>query len=173
VISATAVRNLVVLVALVGGTWGLWQWWFPSDEAVIRGVLDRIADGVSGGSGESEVGRLARAAALRNDLHPEIHVDAGAPLTRVKGRDAVIGMAARLNGAIRNLDVSFDDVDVSVSPDGETATASMSAVARFDEGTGGRGLEARELNMLFNRLDGRWVLTEVAMIRPLQPVQGR
>jgi hypothetical protein len=171
--SATAVRNFIVLLALAGGAWGLWQWWFPGDEAVIRQALNRIAEGVSGGSGESEVGRLARAAALRNDLHPEIHVDAGAPLTRVKGRDAVIGMAARLNGAIRNLEVTFDDVQVTVSPDGASASASMTAQARFDEGTGGRGIETRELNMLFTRAGGRWVLTEVAMIRPLQPVQRR
>lgn len=164
----TALRPLIVALAALAALWMGYRWWFPDDEARIRAVLERIADGVSSGSDESEVGRIARAASLRNDLDPEILVDAGPPFVRMKGRDSVIGTAARLNGAIRNLEIVFDDVAIDVS--GDTATASLTAEAHFDEGRGGRGMEARELDITLRRLDGRWVIADVRLLRPIEPL---
>jgi hypothetical protein len=171
--SSAALRNTVVIIAVVAVAWLGWGWMFPDDEAQIREVLDRIAEGVSGGSSEGEVGRLARAASLRNDFDPDIVVDAGAPFARLKGRDAVIGTAARLSGSMRNLEITFADVEIQVSADRAQAHAAMTAEARFDEGAGGRGIDARELDVSFRRLDGRWVVSEVALIRALQPLDAR
>ena len=162
-------RTLLVTVAAVAALWLAYRWWFPDDEAQIRSVLERIAEGVGSSADESEVGRIARAASLRNDLHPEIMVDAGPPFVRMKGRDSVIGTAARLNGVIRNLDINFSDVDIDVNQD--EANVLLTAEAQFDEGRGGRGSEARDLNVIFLRREGRWVVADVKLAGPLKPIE--
>ena len=165
-----AVATVIVLLAV----WFGWRYFFPSDEAQIRGVLDRIANAVSAGAaGEGEVARIARAASVRNVLDPQIVVDAGPPFSTITGRDALIGALARLNATVRDLDVEFDDVQVTVAPDRATARASLTAEAHVRDERGGQALEARELDVTFRRLEGDWVVSEVALVRALQPVTPR
>ena len=169
---ARTIRHLGFIALAAAALYFGWRWWFPSDEAQIHAVLDRIAEGIGSGASDGEVGRLARAAGLRNDLDPNVVIEAGEPFARLTGRDTAIGMAARLNSTARNLEVDFEDVEITVHDGRTTADVSLSAIARFDEG-GGRGLDARELNVIFKRLDGRWVVAEVTLVRALQPIGGR
>jgi hypothetical protein len=149
-----------------------WQWLFPSDEAQIAALLERIADGVSGGAEEGSMGRLARAASLRDEFAPDVTVDAGPPFQRIKGREAIIALAARTGGAVRNLTISFPDVAIAVASDRQSATAVVTAEARFDE-DGGRGIDARELELAFTRLEGDWVISVVTLVRPIERLDGR
>ena len=160
-------RVLFLAAVMAAGLWFGWRWMFPNDEAQIVAVLERIADGVSGGAAEGEVGRLARAASLRNEFAPDVTVEAGPPFQRLKGREAIIGAAARTSGSVRNLEVRFPDVDITIAPDRQSATALVTAEARFDEG-GGRAVDARELEIGFARLDGAWVIASITLIQPLQ-----
>ena len=161
------IRNLVIAVAVAAGLWFGWHWLFPSDEAQIVAVLERIADGVSGGADEGDMARLARAASLRNEFAPDVTVDAGPPFQRIKGREAIIGAAARTRGSVRDLAITFPDVAIAVAPDRQSATAVVTAEARFDEG-GGRGIDARELELAFTRHEGNWVISAVTLVAPLQ-----
>jgi hypothetical protein len=168
-----SLRNLALIAGGITAAWFAWTWAFPSDEAQIRSVLERISETISGGGTEGDVAVLGRAAALRSHLAPDVVVDAGAPYMRLTGRDAVIVTTARLNGVIRNLDVTFEDIEIAVADDRTSARATLVAEARYDERGGQRGFEARELELAFRRLDGRWVLSEVALIRALQPISQR
>lgn len=161
------IRNLAIVVAAAAGLWFGWQWLFPSDEARIVAVLERIADGVSIGAAEGDVGRLARAASLRNEFAPDITVDAGPPFERIRGREAIIGAAARTSGRVRNLQITFPDVAITVAPDRQSATALVSAEARFDDGAG-PGIDARELELEFTRNDDDWVISAVTLVQALQ-----
>lgn len=163
-----SLRTFLVPVAALIALWLAYRWWFPDDATQIRVVLERIAEGVGSSAEESEMGRLARAAGLRNDLHPEIEVDAGPPFVRMKGRESVIATAARLNGVIRNLSIVFRDIDIDVA--GDEATVRLTAEAHFDEGRGGRGMEAREFDVAFVRREGRWVIADVRAQRPIEPL---
>ena len=159
-------RSFLIIVVLVAGLWVGWRWLFPSDETQIEAALGRIARGVSAGAQEGELGRLARAAALRNDFAPDVTVDAGPPFQRLVGRDAIIGAAARAGGTHR-LALSFVDVSITVAADRQSAIAVVTAEARFDDG-GGPGIEARELEIGFTRLDSSWVISTVTLVQPLQ-----
>jgi ketosteroid isomerase-like protein len=169
-----AVRGRIVIAGLaVIALWFAWQWFFPNDEAQIRAALERIAENVGSAASEGDVGRIARAAALRNELDPHIVVDAGPPFSRMTGRDTVIGTAARLNMTLRDLEIRFSDVEVTVDPDRNAATVVTTAEARYSDGQNQPGLEARELELVCRRLDGRWVISEVALVRTLTPVTPR
>ncbi|HUE89041.1 MAG TPA: nuclear transport factor 2 family protein [Vicinamibacterales bacterium] len=160
-------RHLIAVVVVAAGLWFGWQWLFPSDEAQIVGVLERIADGVSSSAEDGELGRLARAASLRNQFAPDVTVDAGPPFQRLRGREAMIGAAARTSGSVRNLEITFPDVAIAIASDRQSATAVVTAEARFDEG-GGRGIDARELELGFTRHEGNWVISAVTIVQPLQ-----
>jgi hypothetical protein len=164
------IRHVILVVAAVAGLWVLSQWWFPGDEAQIRAVLDRIAAGISAEASDSQVGRAARVAALADAFDPEVIVSAGPPFSKVVGRDMVLGTAARMNATIRNLEIAFRDVQVTVADDHSQATVMLTAEARFDEGSGGRGLEARELQVTLRPTDDGWVVARAVLRETLQPV---
>jgi hypothetical protein len=164
-------QRLVTGVAIAAAVWFGWRYFFPNDEAQIRSVLERIADGVASGAAEQgEVARIARAASIRNELDPKVTVDAGPPFSPMIGRDTLVATVARLNSTVPELEVEFEDAQVTVAPDRSTARVHVTAVARFRDERGGRGLEARVLDVLFRRLDGEWVVSEVAARVSLEPM---
>jgi hypothetical protein len=161
------IRTLAIAIAAGAGLWCGWQWLFPSDEAQIVAVLERVADAVSSGDADGDLGRLARAAALGNEFAPDVTVDAGPPFHRIRGREAIIGAAARTRGNVRRLEIAFPDVTIAVAPDMHTATAVVTAEVRFDAGEG-RGIDARELELEFTRHEGNWVISAITLVQPLQ-----
>lgn len=167
---SAGVQRIVAAAVVIAAAWFGYQWLFPSDEAMIRALLDRIAESVSGAEGDSNITRMARAAGLRSELDPQITVDAGPPFSKLTGRDAVIGTAARFNTTARDVTISFSDVAIDVAPDRASARATLTAEARFRAAEGGRGLEARELLVTFRRPEGEWVVSDVTLIQTLQPL---
>jgi hypothetical protein len=168
------IQRAVILAVIAASLWFGWRWMFPDDEAQIKAVLARIAEGLGGDTGSNgEVGRIARAASLRNEFAPDVTIDAGAPLQRLTGRDSIIGAAARMNSTVRNLEIQFPDVSVHVDPDRQTATATVTAEARFEDRAGIRVIDARELEVGFKRIDGNWVISAVTVMRPLERLDGR
>ena len=170
------IQRAILLALIAGGLWLGWRWLFPNDHAQIEAVLQRIADAVGsteespGAANSGSVQAIARAASLRSELAADVTVDAGPPFQRLTGRDAVIGAAARVNGTARNLELRFPDVAITVSPDRSSATAMVTAEARFDEPAGGRTVDARELEIVFTRPEGHWVIATVTVLQPLEPL---
>jgi hypothetical protein len=164
------IQRFAFVVLAAAGLWYGWQRLFPDDAAQIEAVLQRVAEGVGGESGGG-VSAIARAAALQSEFAPDVTVDAGPPFQRIRGRDAIISAAARVNGTVRNLDVRFPDVDITVQPDRQRATALVTAEARYDEAGGGSGFDAREFEVVFTRLDGEWVIAAVTLVEPLNRLQ--
>jgi ketosteroid isomerase-like protein len=145
---------------------------WPDDEAQIRAVLGRIADGFGGEGGgggtAGAIGAAARVAALQREFHTDAMVDAGPPFERLVGRQAIISAAGRARASIHNLEIRFPDVDVTVSGDGRTATALVTVEAYFNQAGEQRSIEARELEMAFARADDRWVISQVILLQPLE-----
>jgi hypothetical protein len=168
-----AIRLVVLLAVVAAAGWYGWRWMFPDDEAAIRAVLGRIAEGVSAGAaGNGNMERLARVASLRHELAPDITVDAGPPFQRLTGREAIIGTAASLSGSTRDLQVRFEDVEITVEPSRQRAEVTLTVEARTRDAADG-GLDSRELEVIFRRVEGRWVVANVALIRALEPMGRR
>jgi hypothetical protein len=163
--------RLGLLVVAAATAWLVWGWLRPGDEAEIRRALGRVADAFTSREGEGDIVRLGRLAALRDELHPDILVEAGPPIGGLLGRDAVLGAASRTGATLREMDVRFAEIEIAVGADAQGADVALVAEARFREGgRPGRGFEARELELLYVRHDGRWVIREVRLVRALQPL---
>jgi hypothetical protein len=156
-------RRAIVVVLTLAGAWFGYGWLFPGDTAQIRGVLARIADAFEGDDGVG-VQDLARIRALQDDFAPDAVVDAGAPFLRLTGREAIVSAAGRVRAVTRNLSVRFPEIEIIVADDRQTAAATVTAEARFDDADGHRDLEAREFDLQFVRRDGQWVIMSVTLI---------
>jgi len=168
------IRRAVIIVVAIAALWFGWRWLFPSDEAQIHRALNRIARAASSGAvGEGEVARMARSVSIRSALDPEITVDAGPPFNQTRGRDVLIGAVARLSTTVQDLEVRFADVQISVDAGGTSAQVYTTAEALFRDGQGERGIEARELDLTFRRLQGDWVVSRVVPVPTLRPVVPR
>jgi hypothetical protein len=169
------IARIVVVIVVAAAAWVGWGWLLPGDEAEIRAVLTRIADAVDGGDGEGAgsggLDGIARIAALQNEFAPDATADAGPPLEQLRGRQAIVATAARVRAAARHLELRFPDVAITLADDRGSATAVVTAEARFDEPGGGRALEARELELAFSRYEGRWVIGAIRLIEPLNRLQ--
>jgi hypothetical protein len=148
--------------------WFGWSWFFTSDEAEIRAMLNRVREGVQDAEGAGGVEALARIAGLQNEFAVDATVDAGAPFDRLNGRQAIVAAAARVQGVAENLELQFSDVDVTLAEDRQTAAVALVAEAHFDEAGTGRVTEARELEIRCGRVEGRWVITGVTLVQPLR-----
>jgi hypothetical protein len=167
------IQRVIVLIVVVAAAWFGWRYLFPSDEAQIRSALERIAEAVGSDGEQGEVARIARAASMRNELDPKIVVEAGPPFSGMSGRDTVVAAVARLNGSVPDLEVDLSDVQITVAPDRTTARGSLTVDAHFRDERGERVRDARELDLIFRRLDGDWVVTQVTLVRALTPVTPR
>lgn len=160
---------LFIVVAAAGG-FG-WAWLFPSDEAQIEDTLHRVAAALSNANGQgkgSGLEGLARVAGLQNEFAADAQVDAGPPFAKLTGRQDIVAAAARVVASVRNLEVRFPDIDTEVAGDRLTAASTVTAEARFDEASGARAIDARELAVTFTRVDGRWLIQSVTSVAPLQ-----
>ena len=140
-----------------------------SDERAIRSQMSAIAESLSVPENDGELGRIARIAALRNVLAPDIEVSTGASSRpgaevppEIVGRDAVLALAGRWVPPAGGVTIEF--VDVQVTLDASRATAQVYCTARISSGPAERPVvDARELTVGLSRIDGSWL---IASVRP-------
>ena len=138
-----------------------------SDERAIRNQMSAIAESLSVPENDGELARIARLAALRNVLAPDIAVFTGAssrPGAEVPpelvGRDAVLALAGRWVPPAGGVTIEF--VDLQVTLDANRATAQVYCTARISSGPDERPVvDARELTIGFSRIDGSWLISSV------------
>ena len=160
--------HVVILFALGAIAYFGYRWYVASDdERRIRAALDDLAVTV-GESGEDGLAQMTRAARLGRFFTPDVVVDLGPPYMPVQGRDTIMAMAAKAQVPGGGLDVRFVDVSIDVAPSGEAAVARLTATVRSRDGTVGSGLDAKELEMAWRKLDGEWLIERVTGIETLE-----
>ena len=149
---------VVVLLAAVSTACG------RSDEDRIRRRLEELAQTVSVEDRETSMIRQARATRLTTFLTLDADVDVGAPFSPVSGRDAVARVAAAVRVPAGGVRVEFNEVRVTL--DNQTRRALATATASVMAGTavGGELLQVRELDMVFNEIDGEWLIEQVQLV---------
>ena len=137
------------------------------DERAIRNQMSAVAEALTVPSNDGELGRVARIAAVRNVLAPDISVSTGVtarPGAEVPpeliGRDAVLALAGRWVPPPGGVTVEF--VDVQVTVDDSRVNAQVYCTARVSSGPEERPIvDARELTVGFSKIDGTWLITSV------------
>ena len=146
----------------------LWAWyaWWPGDERAIRRRLDALAAAVNQEAAEG-LGAVGRAAEIGSFFTHDVVVSLGqgAP---IHGREALIGMAARLPTGAAGYSLEFDDVSVAVTPGASEADVSAAAILTGAGSGGERSTEAREVTMGMAKQDGAWRIARVTVVDTLR-----
>lgn len=129
--------------------------------------MSAIAESLTVPAHDGELGRLARIAAVRNALAPDVTLSMAVtarPGVQVPpalvGRDAVLALAGRWVPPPGGVTVEF--VDVQVTLDDSRVNAQVYCTAQVSSGPDDRPLvDARELTLGFSRIDGTWLITSV------------
>ena len=160
--------QVVIVVALVALGYFGYRWYAGTgDEGRIRAALEELAAAVSEPGAEG-LAQMTRAAALGGFFAPDVEVDLGPPFAPFRGRDTIMAMAAKAAVPGQGLDVRFVDVEVDVAPGGADAVARMTATVAERGVAADRGIDARELEMAWRKVDGDWVIARVTGIETLQ-----
>ena len=161
-----SLRLLGALALIMIGVW-CWLIFFPSPEKAIRSRLNNLANTVSF---EPKDGTIARGYSVQKaagfftlDVEAQADIRGMQPL-HFSGRDEI--QQALLWGAnsLRGLKVEFLDINVTVEPDKQTAKANLTARWAI---SGNRDFDVLEFNFLLKKVDGKWLIYRVEMVKTL------
>ena len=111
----------------------------------------------------------ARAAGLGSYLTHDVEVDFGAGAAPIRGRETIVGMADRLQPRTAAFRLRFEDVSVSLAPDGLAADVHLTAeIIRRSITTGEESLDAREFALVMRSTGGLWQIGRVTAIQTLK-----
>jgi hypothetical protein len=158
-----AVAALAVMLAV-----GAWYYVTPTDpSAVIRQRLNALADDINKSTRDGR-GPEARAVELASYLTDDVELDFGPGSPPIQGRATVIGMAGRLQPRTAAFTLRFQDMNVALAPDGQTADVHLTAeFIRRSITTGEESLDAREFTIAM-RYVGDWKISKVVAIQTLK-----
>lgn len=142
-------------------------WFWPSEETRVRRTLDALLSAVSVPEGETDVARLARVRDVAAYLALDVAVDPGRGLPPLTGRDAVLGVLAQARVA-GPLSVRAEDTTVALDQGAEAATVTASILVEGRDRRGEPTLDAREVTSRWTRQGSAWILSRVAVQRPLE-----
>jgi uncharacterized protein YdgA (DUF945 family) len=161
------VFRVMLLAALAAlGVW-FWTILFPSPEKIIHQNLNAVAKHVSFAANESTLARLANAENLAGYFSTNVEVNLN---TRegdrqdFVGRDQITQAALAARSALGSLSVKFLDVDVTVAPDKQSATANLTVDANISDQP---NAVVQEVKITLQKISGQWLITRVATVRVL------
>jgi hypothetical protein len=159
-----AVTLIVVAVAL-----GVW-YGYPNDARAIRRQLDRLSADISAGAEETDFARLARAARIGRYFSEDVRIQVTG-LSAITGRGALVALAAQARQADPGFRLDFVDVQVSVDPDHQHATVSLTArVTTTSPAAGQSDTDARELRFIFRKVEREWLVAQVTDVAAIERV---
>jgi SnoaL-like domain len=159
------VSRVIVLVALAAvGVW-LWTIFFPSPEKIIRKQMVKLAQDVSFSQDENNLIKIAEAQNVPGFFSSNVEVNITIPgheQQSMTGRDEIRTAALASRQAATDLDVKFPDVNVTVAPDRNSATADVTMDATI---SGEHDAIIQELNITFQKTDGQWLISRVETVQ--------
>lgn len=160
------VLRLLVLLACIAAAIWLWRWLFPSPERIITSRLEKLAAAATVNPGEGYLPRMAHAQTVASLCASNVEISIDLPHERehsTRSRDEIVqGLTAAKIAA--GLKVKFQDITVTVSADGTSAQADLTAeVQTSDE----PDLIVQQIQVTLKKIDGQWVVTKARTVRPL------
>jgi ketosteroid isomerase-like protein len=155
---------VVAAVVVLAGVW-LWRLLFPSDEARIRQILRAVAETASVKANTHPLVRLGGANKLAGFFTRDVVVEVdGVPvqLHSINGREELIQAVTAARASVEEVKVEFLDVQVTVEPDGQTASAHLTALAHV---TGSSDPYVQETRMRLVKTDEGWKISRVTPVR--------
>ena len=160
-------RAIVVLVvAAIAGAWFLYARSDP--QRPIKARLQSLSELVNRNAVDG-LGAASSAVQLGAFLTEDVDVELGRGATPIRGRDTVIGMAARLQTRTAAFRLRFEDMSVDLAADGQTANVHLTAefIGKNVNG-GGESLDAREFTIGMRLVGDNWQIAKVTAVDTLK-----
>jgi ketosteroid isomerase-like protein len=152
---------IALVIAVAAGIWA-YRTFFPSDEQQIRRQLDELvvlvnepAEGLDAIARAAQIGR-----AFTDDVGVELR-----PGAQIRGKDALMGMAARVQPWTTGANLRIRDVTVTVA--GDAAQTDLTATWSNPHDPG-QPLDAAELSLQWVQRDGAWLIARVERVDVLK-----
>lgn len=155
---ARIIAAALLLIAIIFG----WRWFFPSEETKIRQRLEALADDAS--QLTSDVAGMATAARLATYFTEDIAIER-ADGTQLQGRQVILAAAAQFRPAAgQQTTVTVDDVEVTVTPDRQAATVTLTATVARNAGTPDETFDADAFTLTMRKANDAWLISRVRSI---------
>jgi hypothetical protein len=161
-------RAAVVLACIAAAAVALWAWrsWWPDDKRDIRSRLHELADDFNQRSTEG-LGAVARAARLGTYFTEDVVIELGQGSPPIRGRDTIIGMAARLQLRTSAYRLELLDVNVDLRSPTE-ADVRLTAAFRSTGGASDGSIDAQEVALKMLKRSDEWRIGHVAAVDPFR-----
>ena len=161
------VFRLVLLAAAAAACVWLWSVLFPGPEKMIRKQLALVAAEASFQAGENPLITANRAENFASRFGTNVEININVPELGQHdfvGRPEITQTVAGLRSKVSSLKVDFLDVSVTVGPDKQSATASLTVKAQtaYD-----KNFIVQEMKISFQKVEGDWLITRVETVRTL------
>jgi hypothetical protein len=161
------VRAVVVLV-LAGLALFAWRTRESGEERTIRERIEALRTEVNASTVDG-FGTEARAAQIGGYFTDDAVMELGGGSVPIRGRETLMGMAARLQPRTAAFRLDLDDVGIEMVPGGVAADVMLTAsFVRRSISTGEESRDAREFAMVLVKTDGTWRISRITAIDTLR-----
>ena len=94
-------------------------------------------------------------------------MDLGQGSEPVRGRETVIGMAARLQSGTGALTVGIHDVNATIAEGGSADVDLTATLTRREERAREPSIDAREFELGMRKVNGDWLIARVTAVDPI------
>jgi ketosteroid isomerase-like protein len=159
--------RFLAIAALIGlGAWGVWAL-FPSADRAIRSRVAELARTASFKPSDGIVPKGLKAQKVPGFFTADAVIllsAQGFEAQDFSGREAIQERALLAMRGLRGLRVEFLDVNLTFGPDKQTAIANLTCKATV---SGERDFYVQELNVMFKKVDGQWLIYRVETVKTL------
>jgi hypothetical protein len=142
--------------------------WSRDERAVIRQRLDAFAEAVNKGGGSGLAGAATHAIGLANFFTNDVVITLGDGTAPIQGRDMLMSMAMRLQPRTSEYTLDFEDVNVQMGADGQSAEVDLTAEFIHRAPGARQSMDAREFKLQMRRDDGEWKIATAAAVKTLK-----
>ncbi|MBI1178114.1 hypothetical protein GC207_11830 [bacterium] len=163
-----AIRLTLIALICAGGYW-LWHVLFPGDEALIRRQLLGAAQAASFSANEAPIAKLSNAAKLAGYFAPDADINLDLWDYRpvhVQGRDEIQQAVLAARGAMTTLDVQLTNIEITLGPGSDNATARMTMITR---GPQVPESQPQQFELGVRKIDGKWLIQRAKTFDYLKP----
>jgi len=160
-------RIFAAAASIALGFWG-WKHFFPNPEQVIRRRLKDLSLAASSTANQTPFASLYNAQKLAAFFTSDVEIKVDVPghsQQTLSGRDQLVPAAVSSWNAAGGLQVEFLDIAVSLAPDKQSATVSLTGKGRI---AGDPDFLVQELKFVFQKTDDGWLIQRVETVKTLR-----
>jgi len=158
-----------VIIGLVVSAIFFFRWFRHRDECQIRKNLNTLASLVSKSPGESSFILVGRAKNAADDFTEDCLISVGSELQEIKGRDEIPGTIILAQNFFTQLTATPVDITVRIGEDKKTAQSGLTLkVVGYGPASTQPFLEAREIEIDWQKPEKKWLLSEVHPVSTLR-----